>query len=193
MSNTTFEQWRALMPARGEQRQNDDDGPIDGAELWSRSYGGVATTVSLPLSWPGLVAPDALPDAVDGHERKRFGRWVLDRSGLVCLGAAWDISDDRFDELDWLAHVLGHNWCYDPTDFFDALQEGRRAFCARLGENWIDEAVWIEIRAMLATGELPFYPSSMMGDQWVYLPNRMTSEQRDAFARFLVEHGITAS
>ena len=121
--STTFEQWRALMPARGEQRQNDDDGPIDGAELWGRKYGSAETVISIPLSWPGLVEPEDVPDAVDGRERKRLGRWVLDQTGLVCLGEEWDISDERFDELDWLAHVLGKNWCYDPTDFFDALQE----------------------------------------------------------------------
>lgn len=191
--STTFEQWRALMPARGEQRKSNDDGPIDGADLWGRKYGGVETVISIPLSWPGVVEPEDVPDAVDGRERKRLGRWVLDQSGLVCLGEEWDISDERFDELDWLAHVLGKNWCYDPTDFFDALQDARRTFCARLGEDWIDDAVWAEVRAVLAAGELPFYPSSMMDGQRVYLPNGMTPEQRDAFAAFLAEQGISAS
>ena len=181
------------MPARGEQQLTDDVGPIDGAELWSRIYGSVETSVSVPMSWPGLIDPGSLPDAIAGRERKRFGRWVLDETGLVCLGQDWDIGHDRFEELDWLGHVLGVNWCYDPTDFFDGLQEARRAFCAHLGEDWIDAAVWAEIRAVLAEGEVSVYPSPLIAGQRIYFPNRMNSAQRDAFATFLVAQGISAS
>lgn len=189
---TSYEQWRALLVARSEQRL-DEEGPIDGVDLLQRTYGTVQTVVLIPASWPGLTEPEDVSEAVEGRTRKRFGRWVLDDTGLVCLGQNWDIDSERFDELDWVAHCLGSSWCYDPTDFFDGLQEARRAFCAHLGENWIDAAVWEEIRAVLAGGDLPVYPSGLIDGQRVYLPNRMSVEQRDAFAMFLAKQGVYAS
>ncbi|NTV64180.1 MAG: hypothetical protein HGA65_11670 [Oscillochloris sp.] len=57
-------------------------------------------------------------------------------------------------------------------------------------QDWIDDTVWGEIRAVLAAGNLPVCPSTMMDGQRVYLPNRMSPEQRDAFATFLAEQGI---
>lgn len=85
------------------------------------------------------------------------------------------------------------SWCYDPTDFFDAVQEARRAFCAHLGEEWIDATVGQEVQTVLARGRMPVYPSSVVGGKRVYLPNRMSPHQRDAFATFLVEQSIFAS
>lgn len=190
---TTFEQWRALMPARSEQQTKDDEGLTSGAVLWQRTYGAVETQVIIPVSWPGVVKPEDVPGDIEGRTRTQIGRWVLDDTGLVCLGQSWDLDASRFDECDWLAHVMGHGWCYDPTDFFDAVQEARRAFCAHRGEAWIDAAVWQEVQTVLSRGSIPVYPSSVVGGKHVYLPNRMSPHQRDAFATFLVEQSIFAS
>lgn len=183
---TTYDQWRALLAPRLERSGEG----VDAAELWDRTYASVQTVVMVPVSWSGREGLD--DSEIAGRERKRFGRWVLDETGLVCLGRSWDISADDFEELDWVGHVLEKSWCYDPTDFFDALQEARRAFCAHRGEDWINSAVWEEVRGVMASGDLPFFPSSMTKGHRAYLTNRMSHDERDGFAAFLVEQGIFA-
>lgn len=191
---TTYEEWRTLLaPPLKRPDENGTswaDAVVDGAELWNRTYASVHAVVMVPMSWPGREGLD--DSTIAGRERKRFGRWVLDATGLVCLGQSWDIGADDFEDLDWVQHVLGKRWCYDPTDFFDALQEARRAFCAHRGEDWIDNAVWEEVRAVVAGGDLPVFPSSMAKGERVYLANRMSQEERDVFAAFLAEQGIFA-
>lgn len=82
---TTFEQWRVLMPARGERPTNDDEELVSAAvlsqrvrsALIDRTDGVVETHVIVPVSWPGVVTPDDVPGDIEGRTRTQIGRWAL--------------------------------------------------------------------------------------------------------------------
>jgi hypothetical protein len=120
------------------------------------------------------------------------GRWCVTAWGITCLGKSAPIEGDRLNEDDWLDHLLGKNWLYDPTDFLDAFEAARTHFHPDETPAMRAAAVQVQIMKAMESGESPYYPSSVLWKH-AYRVSHMNPEQRAAFAHYLAEKGYVAN
>lgn len=160
--------------------------PVSAADLMDARFAEVAVSVTVDAVWPGLAALD--DQDIAGKVRFSIGRWYVDDLAISRIderGGEYDITLDRLEETDWVAHMAGKAWLYDPTDFFDVLEAARQLTHPEEDELWLGRLMWAEIQTMLREGEAPFYPSRMLAGKRVYLASRMTDAERGVFCTFL--------
>jgi hypothetical protein len=185
----TADEWEAYFPSRIKDKSQEGVpfGPVyDANDLLDASFAEVAITVTVDKVWPGL---EALDDQYRiGNVRFSVGRWYIDDAAISRIdehGGEYDIELDRLLETDWVAHMLSKNWMYDPTDFFDVLEEGRKLTYPDKDEAWLNGLMWEDIQAMLFNGDQPFFPSRIVQGNRVYIVSHMKKDQRRAFCEFL--------
>lgn len=144
----------------------------------------VSMIVQVRATWPGIGEMD--DETRRGPIRYSTGRWYIDDTGISRKDGKYDISLSTILREDWMAHLLEKKWFYDPTDFFDALQEARKL----LGADNLDDLMWREIRTMRARSRTPFFPSAAEKSWKMYRVDRMEDDELDAFCGFLADNQI---
>jgi hypothetical protein len=191
----TADEWEAYFPERIKDKteQTTPFGTFhDANELMSARFAEVAITVTVDKVWPGLEALDDQHRI--GDVRFSLGRWYIDDAAISRIdewGGDYDIELDRLLETDWVAHMLAKNWMYDPTDFFDTLEEARKLRYSDKDENWLNELMMEDVYAMLTSGHQPVFPSRMQDGNRIYIVSHMKPEQKRAFAEFLANEGYS--
>jgi hypothetical protein len=159
---------------------------ITDSDLMDARFAEVSVVVTVESVWPGLAALD--DQDIAGSVRFSLGRWYIDDLAISRIderGGEYDITLDRVDETDWVAHMAEKAWLYDPTDFFDVLEEARRLNDPEIDVATLDELMWGDMQTMLQRGDTPFFPSRMLNGNRVYLAHRMADAERAAFCDFL--------
>jgi hypothetical protein len=191
----TVDDWEAYFPERIKDKAEPTTPfgtPHSAADLINARFAEVAVTVTVDKVWPGLEALDDQNRI--GNVRFSLGRWYIDDAAISRIdehGGDYDIELDRLLETDWVSHMLGKNWMYDPTDFFDILEEARRLQYPEKDENWLNELMIEDVYATLSSGYQPFFPSRMIDGNRVYIVSHMKREQKRAFAEFLTNEGYS--
>jgi len=193
----TADEWEAYFPS-GIKDKNETTSPFgplyDMHDLMNARFAEVAITVVVDTVWPGL---EALDDQYRiGDVRYSIGRWYIDDAAISRIdeyGGDYDIELDRLLETDWVAHMVGKNWMYDPTDFFDVLEEARRRQYPEKGEDWLNELMMEDVFTMLSQGHQPVFPSRMLQGKRVYVVSNMKQSQKRAFCEFLANEGYSFS
>jgi hypothetical protein len=184
------DEWQAYFPHPPQPSTESRFASVSARDLQTARFAAVSIAITVDTIWPGLGALDDQNRI--GAVHFSLGRWFIDDTAISRIddrGGEYDIELDRLTETDWVAHMLGKAWFYDPTDFFDILEEARRLRFPSRSPEWLDDLLWREIREILATGERPFFPSRVQDRNRIYLVNRMGEAERDAFCLFLAQQG----
>ena len=184
------DEWQAYFPHPPQPPTESPFVSITASELLHTRFATVSIAVTLDTVWPGLGALD--DQYRIGSVQFSLGRWFIDDTAISRIddrGGEYDIELDRITETDWAAHMLGKNWFYDPTDFFDVLEAARHLHFPDQSQAWLDNLMWNEIRTILDAGEQPVFPSRLQGGNRVYLVSRMDERERDVFCLFLAQQG----
>lgn len=180
-------QWNAIFPTWPLQR--DGNSGVDFIDEIERGVE-VSTTVYLSAPWHGIA------DVEDAHLAgetvlDRVGRWVITKNAIIPLGVKYYITINRFDESDWLAHLMEKVWFYDPTDMLDAMELAHARLVPGSTREQQRELTEQQVRVCLDRNIQPFYPSRVIG-RHLYLVSRMADQERTGFAQFLSRSGFLA-
>lgn len=184
------EEWQAYFPHPISDPNRVRFDTTDVNDLLNARFAIASLRVDVDTPWPGLGALD--DQYRIGQIKYSVGRWYIDDAAISRIddhGQEYDIELDRITETDWVTHMLGKNWFYDPTDFFDALEAARQLHAPAESQAWLNSLMWRDVNDMLAAGMLPYFPSRLLAGQRTYLVNRMTPPEQAAFARFLTHEG----
>jgi hypothetical protein len=183
-------EWLAYFPHPPKSPDESRFNPIDVNDLLRARFASVSVVVEVDKPWPGIAPLDDQNRI--GKVQFSVGRWYIDDVAISRIderGGDYDIELDRVLETDWVAHILEKAWFYDPTDFFDVLEEARRIQTPGNGPEQLDTLLWEEVNETLRRGDQPAFPSRLQAGKRQYLANRMTPEERDVFCGFLANEG----
>ena len=182
------DEWQAYFP---HPPQKSIEAPFVGKnahDLLLTRFAAVSVAVTVDTVWPGL---GALDDQVRvGSIVFSIGRWFIDATAISRIddrGGDYDIELDRVMETDWMTHMLGKKWLYDPTDFFDVLDMARHLCFPDQSQEWRDQLLWDEVQAMIRAGDQVIMPSRLHEGNRMYLVSRMNTHERDMFCAFLAQ------
>jgi len=184
------EEWQSYFPHPIKDPNRTRFDLTDVNDLLHARFAIASLRVDVDTPWPGLGALD--DQYRIGQIKYSIGRWYIDDVAISRIddnGQEYDIELERITETDWVTHMLGKNWFYDPTDFFDVLEAARQLQAPDESQAWLDGLMWRDVKDMLAAEMLPYFPSRLLAGKRTYLVNRMTTQEQVAFSSFLAHEG----